>query len=215
MNAVAQVDKYMYENIYDTHHRKKEHTAQSAAATALGIAAPQRSSIQQLDKVSDYLTTGSVLGELALLTGKPSNVTVTCETSVQMYKIPYEAIQAALELFTEEPSLEYRLWRVCAIRTATIILKNQPHFLTWTHERVKMHLEKCILYIKRNELPEGGKITDYPTFDINSMHMSDIVLIHGVANDPETDRVYTGPCYIPNKVDRLVLIVSLFFRFRL
>ena len=85
----------MYENVYDKHARNlKEQTGQTLAANALGLPAAQKSSVhQQLDKISDYLTTGSVLGELALLTGKPSNVTVTCETSVQMYKIPYEAIQ--------------------------------------------------------------------------------------------------------------------------
>ena len=47
----------------------------------------------------------------------------------QLYHIPYDAIQAALELFTEEPSLEYRLWRVCAIRTATVILRNQSQYI--------------------------------------------------------------------------------------
>ena len=42
-----------------------------------------------------------------------------------MYHIPYDAIQAAIELFTDEPSLEYRLWRVCALRVAAAVLANQ------------------------------------------------------------------------------------------
>lgn len=165
-------------------------------------------SAESADRGTDYLTTGSVLGELALLSGKATECLITCETSVQMYKIPYEAIQAALELFTEEPSLEYRLWRVCAIRLATNILRVQPHFLPWTNERIKLHLEKCILYIKKIELPEGGTVTAYPVFEINSIHMSDIVLAHGVVKDPDGGNEYVGPCYIPIKIDRLILIVS-------
>ena len=48
---------------------------------------------------------------------------------LQLYHISYDAIQAAIELFIDEPSLEYRLWRVCAIRMASVILRNQPLFM--------------------------------------------------------------------------------------
>ena len=48
--------------------------------------------------------------------------------ALQLYQIPYDAIQAALELFTDEPSLEYRLWRVCASRIAVGILRKQMYF---------------------------------------------------------------------------------------
>ena len=37
-----------------------------------------------IEKVSDYLSTGSVLGEFSLLTGKPSNTVIMCDTSLQV-----------------------------------------------------------------------------------------------------------------------------------
>ena len=36
------------------------------------------------EHVTDYLSTGSVLGEMSLLTGNASDVLVTCETSTQV-----------------------------------------------------------------------------------------------------------------------------------
>ena len=190
-----QMDRYRY-NV--------DGTAASAQGTSRGS-----SSSSSIDRGTDYLSTGGVLGELALLSGKPTACVITCETSVQMYKIPYEAIQAALELFTEtHESLEYRLWKVCAIRIATNILRTQPHYLPWTIERIKLHLEKCLLHIKKNELPEGGQVEQYPIFDINPLTMADIVLAHGFATDPDSGRDYLGPCYIPIKTERLILVVS-------
>ena len=55
---------------------------------------------------------------------------------LQMYHIPYEAIQSALELFTEPPSLEYRLWRVAAMRIAVPIIKKQVFFRVGTQHNV-------------------------------------------------------------------------------
>ena len=45
-----------------------------------------------------------------------------------MYHIEYETIQAALELFNESPSLEYRLWKVAAVRIAVPIVKRVDYF---------------------------------------------------------------------------------------
>ena len=71
---------------------------------------------------------------------------------------------------------------------------------------MKMHLEKCIIFLKKTELPEGGKFVDFPTFDINPNYMSEIILIHGVAENAATGDMYQGPSYIPSKVERLILI---------
>ena len=85
---------------------------------------------------------------------------ITCETSTRLFHIAYEAIQAALELFVEEPSLEVRLWRLCAIRVATSILKNLPHFVAFSPDRLRLHMEDCIVCIEKPDMPEGGKPKD-------------------------------------------------------
>ena len=92
-----------------------------------------------------------------LTSGKPSNIVITCETSTRMFHIPYEAIQAALELFVDEPSLELRLWKLCGIRVATSILKNLPHFVSFSPDKLRLHMEKCVLCIVKADMPEGGK----------------------------------------------------------
>ena len=193
----AQMDRYLY----NVHSDPLDNEVDTFGDTT-------NTSSSSFDRGTDYVTTGSVLGELALLSGRPTECVITCETSVQMYKIPYEAIQAAIELFTDNESLEHRLWRVCAIRLATNILRTQPHYVPWTMEKLKLQLEKAILYIKKSELPEGGVAMQYPVFEINAIHMSDIVLAHGFTMDPESGREFFGPCYIPIKIERLVLIVS-------
>lgn len=77
---------------------------------------------------------------------------------------------------------------------------------SWTLEKIKMHLEKCVIFLKKSKLPEGGKFVAYPTFDINPVYMSEIILIHGVAENVTTGDMYIGPCFIPPKVERLILI---------
>lgn len=157
----------------------------------------------------DYMTTGSVLAEFPLLTGYRTESYIVCETSVQLYKLPYDAIQAALELFTDRPSLETRLWRVCATRIALIVLRPLSHFVGWTLERMRLHLETAILHIKRVQLPEGGAKAANPVFEIDAEHLSDIILVHGYASDPKNKIEFIGPCYIPQKVEKLILIVSI------
>ena len=95
-----------------------------------------------------------------LILGKPNKIIITCETSTQLYHIAYEAIQSALELFIDEPSLEYRLWRVCSIRVATAILKGFPQYLAWSPDKLKLQMEKCLLCIEKTEIPEGGKAVE-------------------------------------------------------
>ena len=69
-----------------------------------------------------------------------------------------------------------------------------------------MYLEKCIIFLKKIELPEGGKLLDFPTFDVNTKYMSEVILIHGVAENSDTGYTFLGPCHIPPTVARLILI---------
>ena len=55
-------------------------------------------SVPKIERVTDYLSTGSVLGEMSLLTCKPSNVKVTCETSAQVGALHTPQGSASLRL---------------------------------------------------------------------------------------------------------------------
>ncbi|XP_033119377.1 sodium/hydrogen exchanger 10-like [Anneissia japonica] len=141
----------------------------------------------------DYLTAGNVIGEMGLLTGKPRNATVTCETSVLVYYINLDDMHTAIETFTLEPSLEGRLWRVCGIRIATQLLLEQTAYQGWTQEKVKLHLEKSRLI----DLRECNYILDIED------NMDDVILIQGSAINAHTRDELFAPCVIHRNVHRL------------
>ncbi|XP_071957219.1 sperm-specific sodium:proton exchanger-like isoform X2 [Antedon mediterranea] len=145
------------------------------------------------DVFEDYLTAGNVIGEMGLLTGKPRNATVTCETSVLVYYINLDDMHVAIDTFTLEPSLESRLWRVCGIRIATQLLLEQMSYQGWTQEKVKLHLERSILV----DLKECNYV-----FDIEDT-MDDVLLIQGSAINAHSRDELFAPCVINRNVHRL------------
>ncbi|XP_074660935.1 sperm-specific sodium:proton exchanger-like [Tubulanus polymorphus] len=149
------------------------------------------------DLFVDYLTTGSIIGEMGLITNKPRNADVMCETAVQSYYLSQGDMNLALQAFQDEPSLEYRLWRVCAIRIAATVLMRQPQYQGMTQEKVKLHLE--ISY-----LPD---IYGKKTFEIQPS-MKDVILIQGYAFNAYTKDLYQGPCYINNTTNKLIFTVK-------
>ncbi|XP_071477800.1 sperm-specific sodium:proton exchanger-like [Diadema antillarum] len=141
----------------------------------------------------DYLTVGNVIGEMGVLTNKPRNATVICETTVQVYFITAEDMQVAIDTFTLHPSLEYRLWRVVAIRIATPLIMAQMTYQGWTQEKVKLHLERGYLA----DLPEMRY-----SFNIDAT-MEDLILVNGNAINAHTREEIKGPCIIPRSVHKL------------
>ena len=52
-----------------------------------------RSNVGRVETVVDYLTTGSLLGEMALLTKRPEHdIDITCDTSVQVSVQPLSSL---------------------------------------------------------------------------------------------------------------------------
>ncbi|ESO95291.1 hypothetical protein LOTGIDRAFT_160411 [Lottia gigantea] len=147
------------------------------------------------NKLMDFLTTGNIIGEMGFLTHRSRMASVKCETAVQLLHISSEDMEKAFEEFVEtEPSLEYRLWRVCASRLAVSVLMEQPDYQGWTKEKIKLRLENSYLV--------SGDEND--TFTIDS-GMADILLIHGYAHNAFTREPFVGPCYIPLTVLKLNL----------
>ena len=74
----------------------------------------------------------------------------------------------------------------CKSWTANLFFQTKLHLgyfyvglQNWTHDKIKMLLEKCILFLKKWEFVEGGRSFKPYHFDLRSVYMSDIVLIHG------------------------------------
>ncbi|XP_078333950.1 sperm-specific sodium:proton exchanger-like isoform X2 [Crassostrea virginica] len=153
------------------------------------------SGLQVKANLIDFLTSGNIIGEMGLLTKRPRSATVTCETAVQVLFISGEDMERAMvEFQSSEPSLEYRLWHVCANRIATSILMKQPAYQGWTKEKIKLQLENSYLLDS----------DDIDVFTVDST-MSDVVLINGFAQNVFTREVFSAPCYIPWTVLKLEL----------
>ncbi|KAK6191717.1 hypothetical protein SNE40_003328 [Patella caerulea] len=136
------------------------------------------------DKVMDFMSTGSIIGEMGLLTHGNRMASVMCETAVQALFISTADMEEAFKEFDDtDPTLEYRLWKVCATRLAVGILMEQPAYQGITREKIKLRLESAY-------------ITAGADFTMNSK-MADVVLIHGNAQNAFTRDEYHGPCYIP------------------
>lgn len=147
-------------------------------------------------EMTDFFTSGTVLGELGVLAGVPNAGLISCETDVTIYHIPQSVMRSALTAFVEQfDSLESRMWRAYGMKVAASLLPNDSNFASWTFERVKLYLEKSAVPLDR--MNESSLVV--PEF------VSDIVLIFGqVCNASERTEVYTAPCVIPRTVEFLM-----------
>lgn len=79
---------------------------------------------------TDYVGTGSVMGEAAVLEHCISNKTVECETDGQVFFISQEDLK---EIMTLYPLLEDQLWRVHGVQTARVLLSQLPEYLVHSY----------------------------------------------------------------------------------
>jgi len=155
-------------------------------------------------RVEDYLTTSSVVGEMSVLTGFKCAANMKCETDTQLNFIPYDSIRTIMKTAEVEPSIEYRLWKMAALRMAPAILKNHFSYKSWSLNNIKATLEKAELYV--NQYPRD---TTSPKglvkFEMDPVVMRDVILIYGRVTTLN-GRSYSGPCYIQLVTDTLTLV---------
>ncbi|XP_033751585.1 sodium/hydrogen exchanger 10-like isoform X2 [Pecten maximus] len=157
---------------------------------------PSGSQIEFKSNLIDFLTAGNIIGEMGFLTKKPRSATVICETAVQLLFISLDDMEYALTHFNDsDPSLEYRLWHVCANRIATNVLLKQMSYQGWTKEKIKLRLENSYLLDS----------DDIEVFTVDSS-MSDVVLVNGFAQNAFTQEQIVGPAYIPWTILKLELL---------
>lgn len=148
--------------------------------------------------MQDYFSTGTVIGELGVLTDRPRAASVTCETSVLAYHIPQSVMKQAIELF-EDPydSLEARMWRTYGMNISASLLPSESAFASWTMDKVKTYLEL-------SAVPLGKK---YEKLDIPEF-VSDVVIVYGQAcNFNDTEEVFTAPCLIPRTCRHIKMVI--------
>ena len=152
---------------------------------------------ENIMQLHDYMSSGSTFGELALLMQTPIAIDAVCETSVLMYHIQYDSIQAALD-WVKEPSLEWKLWLLAALRLSVPLLKALPSYYHSSLEDLKILTDQGTLIVKTLESQDG---TQQETFSLARYASSHVILIHGTAL--KSGETFVGPIIIPPDNDVL------------
>jgi CRP-like cAMP-binding protein len=75
---------------------------------------------------TDYMGTGTMIGELGVLTNLPRAASIVCETNVTLFHWSQQAMERGLTTFDDPyDSLESRLWRNFGIKLAAEFLHTQ------------------------------------------------------------------------------------------
>ncbi|XP_067000052.2 sperm-specific sodium:proton exchanger [Anabrus simplex] len=145
------------------------------------------------ERQEDYIISGNVIGELGVLTCRPYDVTISCETSVQAYEITMDVIQEAMKIsYDSSLGLRTRMWKAIAIRIANVILMSVPAYQSWSQEKIKYHLERAFV----------PTLTGFSVFVVNDL-MEDVLLIEGQAMDANSRFIFFAPTYIPRTVQKI------------
>ncbi|XP_078538995.1 sperm-specific sodium:proton exchanger-like [Lissotriton helveticus] len=136
---------------------------------------------------TDYRGVGTLLGEVNCLTRQVMEVSIICDSAVQTCFIAINDLYEAFELFSDDPSLMYKIWLTLAIRTALLIFKETLEYQSWTVNKlyswlVDAHLEDVELNKK---------------LDVYDGTMEDVILVYGSLKDCQLLVPYYAPCVIP------------------
>ncbi|RZC39774.1 cNMP binding domain containing protein, partial [Asbolus verrucosus] len=143
----------------------------------------------------EYIIPGNTIGELGVITERPYNCMITAERYSQVFVLSRDVIKQAMEMDSDPINgLECRLWKAVSFRIVVPILMNATAYHSLT-------LQNLWFTVERSFVPN---ISSVKVFVVNEM-MDDIVLIEGVMVDFNTRDIYTGPCYIPRSVQKLML----------
>uniref|UniRef100_A0A0K8S6J0 Cyclic nucleotide-binding domain-containing protein n=1 Tax=Lygus hesperus TaxID=30085 RepID=A0A0K8S6J0_LYGHE len=138
---------------------------------------------------------GNVIGEIGVITGRKYDMTVVCETSCQVYYIPWKIIQAVVHDSSNAPVIKSRIWKAVAIKIGVNLLPYTPRFQGWSRE-------KLLLYLQRGVVPVLDNVT---IVNINNEIIEDLLLVEGMGMDMATRSIFYGPMMIPRTIQKLLL----------
>nr|XP_032523998.1 sodium/hydrogen exchanger 10-like isoform X1 [Danaus plexippus plexippus] len=142
----------------------------------------------------DYIVSGNAIGILGVLTNRPYNYTVRCESAVQAYYITMATVKEAFNLAPHPiMGLEAAMWREIGIKLTLMILPTVPAYHGWSVEKISMRLEHAFVPC----------LKAFKIFVVNEL-MEDVILLDGVCQDMSTREVFQPPSYIPRTAHRLI-----------
>ncbi|KAG6449326.1 hypothetical protein O3G_MSEX005984 [Manduca sexta] len=142
----------------------------------------------------DYIVSGNAVGVLGVLTNRPYNYTVRCDSAVQAYFITLPIIKEAFKIAPHPiMGLESAMWREIGIKFSMMVMPTVPAYHSWPAEKLSMRLEHSFVPC----------LKAFKVFVVNEL-MEDIILLDGICQDMATREVFQPPCYIPRTVHRLI-----------
>ncbi|XP_060694438.1 sodium/hydrogen exchanger 10-like [Hemiscyllium ocellatum] len=143
---------------------------------------------------TDYRSSGAIIGELNCLTQQRMEVTVTCETVAQTCYISIDDLFEAFDVFSEFPSLEYKIWLALGIRIAITIMMEDITYQGWSYNSICAYLARSyVVDIEKNN-----------RFDLYDGTVEDAFLVYGSAEDVQSQRQYDAPCYISKTTHQIL-----------
>ncbi|CAK1543599.1 unnamed protein product [Leptosia nina] len=142
----------------------------------------------------EYIVSGNAIGVLGVLTSRPYNYTVRCDSAVQAYYITMPVVKEAFNLAPHPiMGLEAAMWREIGIKLSLMVLPSVPAYHSWSSEKISMRLEHAFVPC----------LKAFKVFVVSEL-MEDIVLLDGVCQDMATREVFQPPSYIPRTAHRLI-----------
>jgi NhaP-type Na+/H+ or K+/H+ antiporter len=129
------------------------------------------------DVVIDILGPGSVIGEMAVLTGMPRTATVSAESPVTVLWMSTSKMRSIMK---SSRNLENRLWKFASMRFAMNLLSQKKPYEKWQQKEFRQWLQAGELLYP----DEKGKI---------NLQGKVRVLVTGKATELETGKILTAP----------------------
>ncbi|KAF6203792.1 hypothetical protein GE061_002127 [Apolygus lucorum] len=142
-----------------------------------------------------YVVSGSIIGEIGAVSGRRYDMTINCDTAVQVYYIPWEIIKLVVHENEGSTVIMSKIWKAISIKiSVNILLYNVVTFQGWAPEKLLLFLNKGFVPI----IPGMIAVTITTKVEI-------IILIEGLVMDKYSRTVYTGPVFIPKNMHEIIL----------
>ncbi|MGH0136878.1 UNVERIFIED_CONTAM: hypothetical protein FKN15_009590 [Acipenser sinensis] len=147
----------------------------------------------EMSRLTDYRSSGAILGDLNCLTQQRMEITVTCETATQTCFISIDTLFEAFDVFSEFPSLEYKIWHSLAVKISVSTFMENIIYQGWTYNKI------CA-YLAHAYLVDVDMNSKFNTYDGS---MEEAVLVYGSCDDTQNQKSYDAPSVI-SKITRQV-----------
>ncbi|KAF6214090.1 hypothetical protein GE061_011821 [Apolygus lucorum] len=151
--------------------------------------------IIRFDQAQDsYVVAGNVIGEIGAVSGRRYDMSVICETSVQLYFIPWTVLKTIIHESDDAMEIQNSIWKCIGVRLGVVLTHSKAPFSDWPKEKLMAHLESG--WVPSLQQIKCLNITD---------DVADIILIEGVCKDSMSGTVYFGPAYLPKGMKLIML----------